>query len=257
MSEIVEPVVVLLSNVLVIVSLAISASSTLKRMVMLYQTQAWALAAVVLLTSTEPDSRASVALVAFLPALLAVSVPPLLARASVHPAPEPPSDTPATWGDNLRTVWSLLLRREKVDAELIWLQHGESRLGAAGSSMVDVALIAIAVLVAYRLVGSGQPEGEDLRVVASLAVSIALVLQGLLTMVNKQDIVAQVIGLLVIEHGLFLAAVRVAPSGIALLLVLGLLFYILVTLTILFWILPALHRVSSTISVDTQSELVG
>jgi hydrogenase-4 membrane subunit HyfE len=76
-------------------------------------------------------------------------------------------------------------------------------------------------------------------------------------MSNKRDIVAQVIGLLVMEHGLFLAAVRVAPPALATLFVVSLFCYVLVTLTILLWILPALHRASRSIQLSKHSQLRG
>jgi len=92
---------------------------------------------------------------------------------------------------------------------------------------------------------------------AYYTVSLALLGQGLFTMINKQDIVAQIVGLLVIDHALLLAAVLLAPAGLAPTLVLGLLFYVVVTLTILVWILPALHRTSDSIEVAANSVLRG
>jgi hydrogenase-4 membrane subunit HyfE len=237
-ATVIPQVAVLLSYLTVIMALLISASSTLKQMVQLYQAQAWLLTVVVLLTSLEPGRiQVAVAALALLPAALAVLVPPLLARASV-------------------TRVRRTLRGQLASVELIWLQHGSSRLRGGQSAAVDMLLIATAVLVAYRLVrGVGGIDADD--VVPNLAVTIALVLQGLFTMGNKRDIIAQVIGLLVIEHGLFLAAVRVAPSELAFLFVLSLFFYVLVTLVILLWILPQLHRASRSIEVSDHSRLKG
>ncbi|GAA1026287.1 hypothetical protein GCM10009557_03470 [Virgisporangium ochraceum] len=261
-SEAVEQLATLLSYVLVILALAISASITLKEMIRLYRAQAMTLTVVVLLASVLPDPpEYAVMLLAVLPAALAVYVPPLLAQASLAPemAPEPAfgrSDR-----RRLRTrlaAWWRDLRGASADAELSLLQNGLSRLSGGVSAGVDLVLIATAVLVAARLL-RGVEAGEDAAgdVVMSLAVAIALLLQGLFTMINKHDIVAQIIGLLVMEHGLFLAAVRVSPPALASLFMLSLFFYVAVTLTILLWILPEIHRVSASIQVSDNRLLRG
>jgi hydrogenase-4 membrane subunit HyfE len=251
---------VLLAYLMVIMALLISASTTLTQMVRLYQAQAWVLTVVVLLTSLEAGGiRVAVAALALLPATLAVVVPPLLARASLIRVPVRPARPAGRGTAGLRARGATLrrsLRDQRVSAELIWLQHGGSRLRGGQSAAVDMLLIATAVLVAYRLIrGVGGVNIDE--VVPSLAVTFALVLQGLFTMGNKRDIIAQVVGLLVIEHGLFLAAVRLAPSELVYLFVLGLFFYVLVTLTILLWILPELHRASKSIEVDDHNRLKG
>jgi hydrogenase-4 membrane subunit HyfE len=250
-TEVVKQIAILLSYLMIIMALAISASATIKQMVRLYQAQAWVLTFVVLLTSLEPNqTRAALALLAILPATLAVVVPSLLGRASLVPtrASNPDGEQPP----GLRTrLW-----RTPARADLIWLQHGRSRLPAGLSAIIDLVLIGMAQLVAYRLAfGKGGTVPTD--VVPSLAVAIALLLQGLFTMSNKRDIIAQIIGLLVIEHGLFLAAVRVAPPQLAFIFVLSLFFYVLVTLTILLWILPELHRASTSIEVTDNRRLAG
>lgn len=238
---------------LMIIAPAISASSTVKHMVMLYRAQAWVLTVVVLLTSVE-SREAAVAVLAVLPATLAVVVPPLLGRASLTRwRPARPPDI-RSWLPVRVGVLRSSLQDPPANAELIWLQHGNSRLRGGLSVSVDMFLIATAVLVAYRLEAG---RGGELAGVLSLAVAIALVLQGLFTMLNKQDIISQVLGLLVIEHGLFLAAVRVAPPDLALLFMVGLFFYALVTLIILVWILPELHRASKSIEVTDHSRLKG
>jgi hydrogenase-4 membrane subunit HyfE len=122
---------------------------------------------------------------------------------------------------------------------------------------VEIILIVTAFLVTYRLAGSVGEAAFGGDATSSLAVSIALLLQGLFTMSNKRDIIAQVIGLLVMEHGLFVVAVRVAPSALASLFVISLFCYVLVTLTILVWILPALHRASKSVYLDDNSHLKG
>jgi hydrogenase-4 membrane subunit HyfE len=228
------------SYLMVIIALAISASNTLKQMIRLYRYQAMVLTIVALLTAFTPQ-RATFAVLAALPAGLALLVAPLLGRASLIQSPRGPTR----------------LRDAPRHADLIWLQHGDSRLSGGISAGIDMVLIATAVLVADRLVGRLGGVGTGSTVVPSLAASIALLLQGLFTMSIKRDIIAQIVGLLVMEHGLFLAAVLVAPPGLATLFVISLFFYVLVTLTILLWILPELRRASRSIQLSDNSRLKG
>lgn len=238
---------VVMSYLLIIIALWISATRTLTLMVRLYQTQALVLTSVVLITAFEPHrTLLALTLMAVLPLALAGIVPPLLARATLDDADAGAGEAEA--GSESLGRFTAAQRR----AQLFWLQHGGSRLPVSLSAAIDMFLIATAVLVAYRLSGSDSTAS----VASSLAVSIALLLQGLFTMINKNDIVSQIIGLLVVDHGLFLAAVRVAPPALAYWFVLSLFLYMLVTLIILLWVLPGLHRTSS-IEVVGNAELKG
>lgn len=243
---------VVMSYFLIIIALWISATRTLTLMVRLYQTQALVLTSVVLITAFEPGRKLlALGLVAILPVALAVIVPPLLARATLD-ATIARSDEYNDGEGRLRR-WTAAQRRALNEAKQMWLRHGGSRLPVSLSAAMDMFLIATAVLVAYRLSG-----GESAaKVTPSLAASIALLLQGLFTMINKNDIVSQIIGLLVVDSGLFLAAVRVAPPALAYLFVLSLFLYMLVTLTILLWVLPGLHHTSSSIEVVGNAKLKG
>jgi hydrogenase-4 membrane subunit HyfE len=243
---------VVMSYLLIIIALWISATRTLTLMVRLYQTQALVLTIVVLITAFEPRSTVlALGLVAILPLALAVIVPPLLARATLD-ATVARSGGPDAGTGRLRR-WAAAQRRALNEAELIWVHHGGSRLAVSLSAGIDMFLIATAVLVGYRLSGGGSTSS----VAPSLAVSIALLLQGLFTMINKNDIISQIIGLLVVDQGLFLAAVRVAPPVLANLFVISLFLYVLVTLIILLWVLPGLHRTSASIEVVDNAELKG
>lgn len=92
----------------------------------------------------------------------------------------------------------------------------------------------------------------------SLAVAVSLLLLGIFTMINRQDLISQVIGLLVMDHGLFLAAVRVIYwRSLIPVFVISLMLYILITLVILVVLLPELHELSSTIEVGEQNQLRG
>ncbi|SRR6266568_2712514 len=243
---------VVMSYLLIIIALLISATRTLTLIVRLYQAQALVLTSVVLITAFEPGrTLVALGLLAILPLTLAAIVPRLLARATLHATIARSGEHDGGVG-RLRYVTSAQ-RGALNEAKRIWLRHGGSRLPVSLSAAIDMFLIATAVLAAYRLAA-----GKSVGVVApSLAASIALLLQGLFTMINKNDIVSQIIGLLVVDQGLFLAAVRVAPAELAYLFVLSLFLYVLVTLVILLWVLPGLHRTSSTIEVVGNSTLKG
>ncbi len=238
---------IVMSYLLIIIALLISATRTLTLMVRLYQAQALVLTSVVLITAFQHSRTLLVfGLLAVLPLLLAVFVPRLLARATLHATIEWPSEAGGGKGWWRRATSAQT--RALIKARRIWLRHGGSRLPVSLSAAIDMFLIATAVLAAYRLSnGVTAP---------SLAASIALLLQGLFTMINKNDIVSQIIGLLVVDHGLFLAAVRVAPPALAYLFVLSLFLYMAVTLVILLWVLPGLNRTSS-IEVAENAELRG
>lgn len=94
----------------------------------------------------------------------------------------------------------------------------------------------------------------------SLAVAVTLLLLGIYTMITRQDLISQVIGLLVMDHGLFLAAMRVVPTDLLVLIpafAVSLVLYILITVLILIVLLPQLQQASNTLEVSEQSELKG
>jgi hydrogenase-4 membrane subunit HyfE len=250
-SQLFDHSAVAMSYLLIIIALGISATRTITLMVRLYQLQALVLTVVVLITAIEPArSVLALGLMAILPVMLALIVPLLLARATSDGTSVRSGADEAGTGRLRR--FAAAQRRPLKQPQLIWLQHGGSRLPVSTSAGIDMFLIATAVLVAYRLsVGKYAP------VAAGLAVSIALLLQGLFTMINKNDIISQIIGLLVVDQGLFLAAVRVAPPALAYLFVVSLFLYVLVTLIILLWVLPGLHRAFSSIEVADKTELKG
>ena len=75
---------------------------------------------------------------------------------------------------------------------------------------------------------------------------------------RKQDIISQNMGLLVMEHGLFLAAIKfIAIPSVSFAFIVSLFLYIFITLTILVFLLPELHQESRSIQVTDQVELKG
>lgn len=249
----------ILTFAMLLMALRITSAKAVGTMIWLYQVQSAILALVTLLTAVEPApgsnaffGRPSVALVLILPLVLAVSIEALLARATVL-------ETPPKLGIRDRVnYWLHDLPRQ---ARPIWLEHSASRRSRTASLVFGLILTAAAYVVAFKLVGVqfASVETPTVRIdFNSLAVSLALLLVGLSTMSRKEDIISQVMGLLVMEHGMFLAGIKViiVPS-LALIFVLSLFVYIIITLTILVYLLPELHRASGTIEVSEQRQLKG
>jgi hydrogenase-4 membrane subunit HyfE len=258
LKDLLQSTAAFLAFAMLLIALSISASTTVKRMIRLYQMQALALGIIVLLTLAggqsarsgsqgQPEAVLPFAAVAFLPLFLALTIRPFLRRATLA-SPEPREGRKA----------SLTVR----GADVIWLQHGRSQWPAVVSVVVNLVLTVIAFATTYRLLGTETREliAAETIDVNSLAISMALLLLGISIMANKRDIIAQIMGLLVMEHGLFLAVVRIRIDPIpklAFIFALSLFFYIIITLTILLWILPTLHRISGSIDLDAQRQLRG
>jgi hydrogenase-4 membrane subunit HyfE len=149
------------------------------------------------------------------------------------------------------------VKKEKVPATAIaaevWLRHS---LGQGRQFVIigfSLLLILLALLVAFSF---EQPESR-LNRIPSLLAALALLLIGVAAMLARRDLISQVIGLLIVDEGLFLAVVRglqVQRSLIPVFIV-SLFLYIGITLVILVALLPTLHVKSGTIEVRRQAEL--
>lgn len=257
--ELLETITTFLAFAMLLIALSISGSTTVKRMIRLYQIQALILTAIVLLIAAESEPFNLILLaVAVLPLFLALTINFFLRRATQaspraterRQANSPRHRVPHV--DRGRGDPQIAIG----DTTLIWLQLGHhSQRRALISIGVNLVLIVIAFVVAYQLVGIGGQETISTNI---LAVSMALLLLGISIMTNKRDTIAQIVGLLVVEHGLFLAAVKIiAIPTLAFGFGVSLFFYIIITLTILLWILPALHRISGSVELDDQQQLWG
>jgi hydrogenase-4 component E len=80
-------------------------------------------------------------------------------------------------------------------------------LGNPSSVLIGALLIGFAILAAARLLPSGSP-----LVLSSFATGLALVLLGFFLTSSRPEAFPQVLGLLVIENGLFLLAVGLIPG---------------------------------------------
>jgi hydrogenase-4 membrane subunit HyfE len=247
-NELLVQIVNILAFAMVVMALGIATVKTVREMIRFYQVQSLTLALVTLLTAAEPVTEFSVAFVGVLPLGVAISIEALLARATV---PGPGHLERQSWREYF-IYWLRVLPRQ---ANPIWLEHRASQSNPILRLVLNLGLTVVAYVIAFSLVGGSASQVIDPE---SLAVSMALVLLGLFTMSSEQDIISQIMGLLVMEHGMFLAAIKVITiPSLAIIFVISLFLYLIVTLTILIYLLPELHRASGSIEVEEQEQLKG
>jgi hydrogenase-4 component E len=141
--------------------------------------------------------------------------------------------------------WMLhrLVRRLELD------RHSEPLQRPALVTMAAVALVLFSYWLVLPIV-----QQELLFTRNIVAVSLAIVLIGLLMMVARQQAIAQVLGFMSMENGLFLAAVS-ATAGMPLIVELGIAFDVLVAM-VLFGVFFFQIRASiDTLDVDRMNRL--
>nr|HET6904311.1 NADH-quinone oxidoreductase subunit K [Ktedonobacteraceae bacterium] len=116
-------------------------------------------------------------------------------------------------------------------------------LSIPASLLVCVLLTLLAFFVSPAVVAPGTFLNEP-----PLAISIAMVLIGLFILSSRRHAVAQVIGLLTIENGLFSGAIAIA-YGMPLIVEFGILFDILIAVIVMSLLVTLIHR--ELISADT------
>lgn len=150
--------------------------------------------------------------------------------------------------------------RERLDivrARSVWLESSpENRPGAnilRTNPLTPLIISSVLVIVAYFVASQIAPRVENFN---GLVASLALLLVGLFIMIYAYDTLAQMMGLLVMENGLFLAAVIVIndPNLLLAFLVSMFAWYIL-TLIILVLFLPRLRQSSRSIYIEDQKVL--
>lgn len=95
------------------------------------------------------------------------------------------------------------------------------------SLLIGVALVVLAFLTSPSVVAPGTFLNEP-----PMAISVALVLIGLFIISSRRQVLAQVVGLLVIENGLFSGAIAIA-YGMPFIVEFGILFDVLVAVALL------------------------
>lgn len=190
------------------------------------------------------ESFIPVILIALLPFILGIAIEQVLARATIY---QPGTKTK-------RSFWPLVSDDQKQLAHSIWLEQRHAISARAG--IVLALLIMLAFAIVFR---SGFPVESEPKI--GISVSLALHLIGLYNTFLRRDILSQVIGILTMDQGMYLAILKVVniPAP-AILFVIALYFYTIITLIILFLVLPQFRRQVNTLSLDEiakQSELKG
>jgi hydrogenase-4 component E len=116
-------------------------------------------------------------------------------------------------------------------------------LNVLASLLAALTLTAVAFFTAPTVVAPGTVLNEP-----PLAISVALVLIGLFILSVRRHVLAQVVGLLTIENGLFSGALAIV-YGMPLLVEFGILFDVLVAVVVLTLLVTLLHR--TVTSADT------
>jgi hydrogenase-4 membrane subunit HyfE len=191
--------------------------------------------------------------IALLPFFLFLMIEPLLARATIDTHRDIEQNSPKTGFFNMikNNFWAT--PEQRLLAERNWLKQKSHR-----SSMSGFAFILLFVLVwaiASRVISHDIPKQ------LGLLVSLTLHLVGLYATMKSGDIITQVIGLLTMDHGLYLAVVKIVAIPVpANFLVLALYAYTLITILILVFIVPQVSHAISSIDLDeiaSTSELKG
>jgi hydrogenase-4 membrane subunit HyfE len=236
-----------LEIILLVTAWTISISNSIKQMIRIYRIQCVLLAIVTGLTAivrsaaSPSESTAKVVilivLIFLLPLVLARFIDLLMARATIMPLAS--------------MAHFRLTFDERREAERVWdgiKFNGRIRQG----TLAFFGLAILAFIISFSI-------GEMEKI--GLMVSLTLTLVGLYNMLSKRDSISLVIGLLVVDHGLYLAVAKTAAVPVpANFFVIALYFYTLSTITILVFLLPQVRRLTTSISLDdisAQSTLEG
>lgn len=214
-----------------------------------YQWQCYLLAIITSLTACkrmieeERGILLNIALTTFiliLPLFLGLAAKYLLARATV-----------IVPGGRIR-----MKPQELQAAEYIWLeQEGKSQPYAG---IFFVGLVILAGVIAFLAFQSQSPTSnaslpQDRTAAEKIGLMIALSLHliGLYNTATKGDIISQVIGLLTMDHGLYLAIVKIVVIPVpATFFIVGIYFYTLITMAIVVLIVPQVRHEMRTIDLD-------
>jgi hydrogenase-4 component E len=142
----------------------------------------------------------------------------------------------------VKTV-SITLILRAVAARLHLQREAELYLNLPASLLVGSLLMLLAFFASPTVVAPGTFLNEP-----PLAISVALVLIGLFILSSRRHALAQVVGLLTMENGLFSGAIAIA-YGMPLIVEIGILFDILVAVIVLALLVTLIQR--QDLAVDT------
>lgn len=258
--------ILIIELLMLLLALGIATVKTVRQMIRLYQFQCYLLAAIALLTIYASKIQpAWLFVIVLIPIFLAAFIEILLAHATVSGGETGSSVTRSLFYPK---AWP----QTREQAARIWLQDRPEVRGGAWIIFVNFLLIGGAFVIAGVLQAGAANEASRMQLNSLsksgyLAVSLSLLLLGIAVMINKEDIISQIIGLLVSEHGMFLVAIRAITTAsdrlanlyptVLAFFVISLFAYTLITLILLIVLLPNLHRTSGHIEVDSQKELRG
>lgn len=248
--EFVAVIVAVLEILLLIVAVSVTITSSVRTVIRGYQVQSILLALITGITaldrffdpSLSPSERALTAfliiLVLALPLFLYQTIEFWLGRATLGGA----------------SIWPFRLTPDQRGAaEQIWLKQRYSSPSLSGFFIVG-GLIAFAFGIAFWAIPSAQSSFSSYERIG-LTVSLSLHLIGLYDMVAKRDIISQVVGLLTMDQGLYLAVVKIVAIPIpAMIFVISLYFYTAITIFILVILLPKVRNLTQGIDLDEIAE---
>jgi len=142
-----------------------------------------------------------------------------------------------------------ILRR--VAADLPAEDGIRSVVGIPLSIVISVGLTVLAFLASPSIAVSGTLLNEP-----PLSISVAMVLIGLFVVSSKRHAVAQLVGLLTIENGLFSGAIAIA-YGLPLIVEFGILFDILIAVAVVGLLVSLIHRELATTDTTELRRLRG
>ena len=148
-------------------------------------------------------------------------------------------------------AWAVPAILRRVAADLPAHDGVHSIVGIPLSIVVCIALVVLAFLASPSVAVSGTLLNEP-----PLAISVAMVLIGLFVISSKRHAVAQLVGLLTIENGLFSGAIAIA-YGLPLIVEFGILFDILVAVIVVGLLVSLIHRELATTDTTELRRLRG
>lgn len=255
-----EDMIAVLALFMALCAIGIVSVGAIRRMILLYQLQSVILAILTVMVgyglSKSADRAISdvwewlLAFAILIPGFLAYTIEPLLVQATVPPEMH--------WTARIVSILRLSPKHRQENQQLrdealiVWLEQGLSPTRQVAFGAFSLFLTAIASWAAMQLFPKEQGR------MVTLAISLTLLMLGILAMISREDLISQIMGLLVMDHGLFLGTVAVlSHPNLIPFFVSSLFLYILITLIILIVILPELHNESGSIKVNDQSILKG
>lgn len=249
MNDIFTTILILLEWALILLAYIILTRETVEDAIFWYRVQcltlAYATTTTAVIRSTDKNYLLF-ALIVILPLGLFFVIRPVLMNATFY-------DPSLPFWSKLKAIFS---PSEQFQHKVvrIWKNVGSTVPANRRALTVFAAFLGVTILITYRLVSlqtSTLIAQEELIEANGLIASLCLHLIGLYNMIVKRDIISQVIGLLIMDHGLYLAIVKVVAIPVpAFLFVIALYFYTLITVSILLLMLPNLSDAAHTIDLD-------